>query len=378
MKKKVCIIHKVKMIDPRSFYKQGQSLVKAGYDTTIISFYGREEIKNGIKLVGILNPEKRLSRLLITNYFFFIKALKERADIYHFQDMDFIPWAVLLKIITFKKVIYDVHEAYPEYMLMKPYIPDYLKKIVSKLVFITERIGSTFFDAIITNDNFVLKDFNHKRKEVVYNFPILEFFSFAENNPPYQEREYDIIFIGSLPSWHFIPILETAEILKEKDYFVKWCLLPLIGFSSKKWMLSQINNRKLSEYFVIADTVPFKVVPKYLYNSRIGIITIPPFKKYLKNIPLKMFEYMGCGLPVIASDLPPARQFVNGKDCAILVKHESLAYANAIISLLDNPEKAEEMGKKGKRLVFEKYNWSNEEKKLLRIYYSLFQNVEEN
>lgn len=374
MKKKVCIIHKESTLDPRSFFKEGRSLKKAGYDTCIMSLYDKSETIEGIKLVSFNPPKYRLIRFLLTNYYIFMKAMKEKVDIYHFHDFDFVPWAVLLKIITRKKVIYDVHEAHPEWVFMKTYIPtNFLKKIVSRLVYMTERIGSLFFDAIITNDNFVLQDFKHKKKEVIYNFPILEFFKFSNNNIPYQSREFDVIFIGSLPPWHFIHMLETAEILKDNGYYVKWLLLPSKS-SPREWILSQLNNRKLSEYFSVPKTVPFESVPKYLYNSRIGIITIPPFKKYLKNIPLKMFEYMGCSLPVIASDLPPSRQFVEGKGCAILVKHDPEAYANAIISLLDNPQKAEEMGKRGRKLVMEDYNWNTEEQKLLRLYTNLYDN----
>lgn len=370
MKKKVCLIHKVDFLDPRSFHKQARSLQKNGYETTLISYLGREDPIDGIRFVKISRPQRLLTRILLTNYNIFIKALKERADVYHFHDLDFVPWAILLKLIARRKVIYDVHEAHPEYMLLKSYIPDYLRKTVSTLVHYTEQIGSHFFDAIITNDNFVLSQFRHKCMDVIFNFPLLEFFSFSDHGVPYSERRYDVIFIGSLPKWHFTPMLEAAQILKERGHFVKWLLLPTCD-APRSWMRSQLSERNLSDYFTIADTVPFTSVPKYLYEARIGIITIPPYKKYLKNIPLKMFEYMGCGLPVVASDLPPARQFVEGKGCAILVKHEGAAYAEAIISLLNNTERAERMGLSGRELVFQKFNWGSEEKKLLKIYSQL-------
>ncbi len=371
MKKKVCIIHKIRALDPRSFYKEGHSLLKAGYDVRVMSLYDKNETIEGIKLVSFTQPKHRLVRFVLTNYYIFMKAVKAKVDVYHFHDFDFVPWAILLKIVTRKKVIYDVHEAHPEWVFMKPYIPTIvLKKVVSKLVYMTEFVGSLFFNAIIANDNFVLQDFKHKNKVVIYNFPIVDFFNLSKNNLQYQEREFDVIFIGSLPQWHFEPLIETAEILKNKGYYVKWLLLPLKD-SPREWMKAQISKRKLFEYFTVSEPVPFKHVPQFLYNSRIGIITIPPFKKYLKNIPLKIFEYMGCGLPVVASDLPPSRQFVEGKECAILVRHEPEAYAKAIMSLIDDPQKAEEMGRNGKDLVFEKYNWNTEEQKLLKLYEGL-------
>jgi glycosyltransferase involved in cell wall biosynthesis len=365
--KKVCMIHKVEPLDPRSFYKQSLSLKKAGYDVSLMSFFNESGIKDDIKLIKFKPTRKRLLRFINTNFNIFMKALRLKADIYHFHDLDFVPWAILLKIISRGKIIYDIHEAYPEYMLLKTYIPRLLRKIAYHLVYAIEHFGSLFFDAIITNDNFVLADFTHKQSEVIYNYPLLEFFTLNSYELPYKNRKFDIIFIGSLPLWHLMPMIETVEYLRERNYHYKWLLLPSQN-SPRQLILSQIENRKLTDYFFVPESVPFTLVPRYLYDSRIGIIPIPPFKKYMKNIPLKMFEYMGCGLPIIASDLPPIRQFVDDRNCAILVKHDAAAYAKAIISLLENPANAEVMGNNGKKLVFEKYNWQNEEVKLLNIY----------
>lgn len=370
MKKKVCIIHKVSQLDPRSFYKQGSSLVRAGYDATLISFCREAGEIDGVRLVSFGYPKSRIVRLVLTNIVIFLRALREKADIYHFHDLDFVPWAMLLKILSRKKVIYDVHEAYPEYMLIKPYIPKYLRKAVSRAVHILEQTGALFFDAIITNDNFVLDHFRHNLKEVVYNFPLLDFFHDG-SALPYEERPYDIIFLGSLPAWHFKPMLDTAEILRDRGFHVKWLVLPSKD-APRQWMAGEIRKRNLTEAFSIRETVPFLSVPRYVYSSRIGIITIPPYRKYLKNIPLKIFEYMGCGLPVIASDLPPSRQFVGGEDCALLVPHEPSAYADAIISLIRDPQKALEMGRRGKKLVSERFNWGSEERKMADLYARLF------
>lgn len=360
-------------LDPRSFHKQGRSLQKKGYAVTLMSYFEKEETVDGVKFLKFTRPRRLLTRILLSNFNILIKAVKARADVYHFHDLDFVPFAILLKVISRKKVIYDVHEAHPEYMLLKPYIPDYLKTTVARMVHFTEQLGARFFDAIITNDNFVMHQFRHKCMDVIFNFPLLDFFNFSDNGIPYSKRKYDIIFIGSLPKWHFMPMLEAAQILKERGHLVKWLLLPTHD-APRSWMRSKLRELSLSDYFTIADTVPFTSVPKFLYDARIGIITIPPYKKYLKNIPLKMFEYMGCGLPVIASDLPPSRQFVEGKDCAILVKHEGAAYAEAIISLLEDTERAEQMGQNGKKLIYDKYNWNVEEKKLFRIYEELLPN----
>jgi spore maturation protein CgeB len=40
--------------------------------------------------------------------------------------------------------------------------------------------------------------------------------------------------------------------------------------------------------------------------------------------------------------------------------------------LLTHPKEAEEMGRRGFQAILERYNWANEEKKLLQFYGELF------
>jgi glycosyltransferase involved in cell wall biosynthesis len=374
VKTKVCIIHKVNTLDPRSFYKEGRTLFKAGYDVCIIGLYHKNETVNGIKIFGFQSPDRRLFRFIITNYHIFIKALKEKADVYHFHDLDFIPWAIFLKILTRSKVIYDIHEAYPEYMLIKTYLPKVFKKIIALLVYVIEHSAIKYFDAIIPNDNYVAKSFRHKNNIVIYNFPTLDFFKNG-NDIPRQNREYDLFYHGSLPKYHFKVMMNIAEKLNSENIKNIWGIITN-DKSTSTWAQREIEKRKIKTNFVFLSYTDYLNVSEYLSRAKIGIIPLPPYKKFMKNIPLKMFEFMGCGLPIVLSDLPPSSQFISGKNCAIAVEPNNIEeYANAINLLLSNPEKAAEMGNNGKRLVFERYNWKTEEEKLVRLYNDLTQNT---
>lgn len=369
--KKVCIIHKVDMLDPRSFYKEGRTLLKAGYDVCILGLYRKDEIMNGIKLIGVKPPNRRLTRFLITNFNIFIRALKEKADIYHFHDLDFVPWAALLKIFRRSRVIYDIHEAYPEYMLIKSYLPMAFRRIISTLVYVMEHIVVTFYDAIVPNDNYVAEEFRHENNVVIFNFPTMDFFK--DGQQPFQNRKYDLFYHGTLPKYHFEAMMNIAERLNSENIKTIWGIVTH-DKSVLSWARQEIEKRKLQSNFVFLPYVDYLNVSEYLNNVKIGIIPLPPFKKFLKNIPLKMFEFMGCGLPIVLSDLPPSRQFIYGENCAIAVEPDNIdEYVKGIKLLLNKPERAIEMGNNGKRLVFEKYNWSVEEKKLLRLYEKLTQ-----
>lgn len=370
MNRKVCIIHKVDTLDPRSFYKEGRSLSRAGFAVIMMGTFRNNVTIDGIRLLGFGPARNRIARFLATNYQIFLRSVKERAAVYHFHDLDFVPWAILLKALTGAKVIYDIHEAYPEYMLLKTYIPKYMRRILSSFISIMEQFAVKFFDGIIPNDNFIAESFRHKNNITVFNFPTLDFFGDG-NMIPWEERTYDLFYHGTLPQYHFERMMNIAEKLTTDNIPNKWGIVTKDG-PVKEWAKAELMKRRLTSNFEFLPYTDYLNIHDYLMNARIGIIPLPPYKKFMKNIPLKLFEFMGCKLPVVLSDLPPSRQFILGEDCAIAVEPDNVEkFANAISFLLGNPVRAEEMGMKGQSLVLNKYNWDKEEEKLLKLYNEL-------
>lgn len=85
--------------------------------------------------------------------------------------------------------------------------------------------------------------------------------------------------------------------------------------------------------------------------------------------PVKLFEYMSAGLPVIASNFPLWKEIVEGGNFGITVDPlRPQEIAEAIEYLLERPELCEEMGRNGREAVEEKYNWEVESEKLLKFY----------
>lgn len=107
-------------------------------------------------------------------------------------------------------------------------------------------------------------------------------------------------------------------------------------------------------------------------RSRAGIVVYQPAANHMEAQPIKLFEFMAAGLPVVASDFPLWKEIIEGNQCGICVNPtDPLEVRTACVKLIENPEMAQALGRNGKIAVDKKYNWTAEEAKLLDLYNQL-------
>jgi len=108
---------------------------------------------------------------------------------------------------------------------------------------------------------------------------------------------------------------------------------------------------------------------RLMLRSRVGLVILHPLKNYLNALPVKMFEHMAAGLPVIASAFPLWRQIIEKNHCGLCVDpFDSEQIAQAIQWIMEHPEEAKQMGGNGRKSVEERYNWEMEKQTLLTLY----------
>ena len=135
--------------------------------------------------------------------------------------------------------------------------------------------------------------------------------------------------------------------------------------------VSQMPGWERTEYM---GTLDRPGVLRVLGQARLGLLTLHPSPAQYEAWPVKLFEYMCAGVPVIASDFPLWREIVQGAGCGLLVDPlNPQAIAQAIEFVLTHPREAAAMGQRGREAVGRRYNWETEEKKLLKLYADLLQ-----
>lgn len=375
-KKRVCILTSVHFNnDNRVYYKEVFSLRNLGYEVVYIAPDQSERFEDNIHYVNVDKPSQFTKRLF-SFYKVYRLAKKQNCSVYHFQDPELIPTGLLLKWLTQSKVVYDVHEDYPNQMLTKYYLKKWERKFFYHIVKFFEFISDKCFDAIVVADNFVYKNFNPSKTVILYNFPSLKLMRETEQQLDNSgKKEYDIIFPGTLSKFTAEMIVNIVKEASNRGYALKCLLISPFDFKGgKQWIIDRTKELSIDGQFTLMDRVPPYEVPKYLKLTRIGLIPLPDTLKMRSNIPTKMFEYMFNRLPVITGELPPSVQFLAKDPFGYLVDPNSyMEYTDRIIELLNDENKALQMGSLGRRLVEEKYNWENEEIKMNELYEKLCQ-----
>ncbi len=352
--------------DTRVFQKECRSLAKAGYKVTLIVPHTEDVVVDGVQIRAVPLPANGRERLKRTTRQVYRAALKENRDaIFHFHDGELLPFMMLLKLRG-RRVIYDAHEDSPRQMLYQHWIPRILRRPIGMFMWILEWMAGRLLDHIIAAEPIIADYFPKKKVSLVRNYPMLEEFA-ACGNAPYAERPPHVGFAGGISAVRGVK--ELVDALDRVDTTIR---LQLAGTFYPKDLQTSVEQMPGWAKVDFKGWVDRTGLINLLSGVRVGVITRHPIDRHLSAFPTKLFEYMAAGLPVVVSDLPTIRPIVERHTCGILVDPlKPEAVAQGLQTLLSDPEKAEQMGKRGYKAITEHYNWDNEVKTLLAVYRSV-------
>lgn len=385
--------------DSRVYYKEAISLKKNGYDVICI-YIGKQDIsgvtEDGIRYIEIKACSKTYDfydRIFeYKNYVYerysyetYVKIYKVcvelNCDIYHLHDLFLLQLVEKLKNLDFKpKVIYDVHESYPDIVL------DYNKnnKSITKHIFYVylyfwELIKASKCDYIINveqNINRRFEKFLGKDKtSIIFNYPLIDSTeNIRKATTNLQEKEYDLIYCGGINKLRGVmDVLKVVNVGKKYKEDLK---VVFVGSINDSEVVNEINkyilDNELKNNVYFTGKMPFLNVWDYYRKSRIGLVPLHNIKKFRYAIPIKLFEYMISGLPVVGSDLPHIREVVLNDDykCGEIVANieNPNEFWESIYKIIKNKEVYNKYSFNSKQAVDKIFNWSIEELKLLHIY----------
>lgn len=360
-------------LDPRIYYKQCHSLQKGGFGVTLIAPETEDIIENtDVNIASIKKHKNRFLRMLLSTTVAYKKARQLKADYYHIHDPELLPVGWLLK----KKnnvVIYDIHEDYETSIMQKEYIGKPIRRFIAKTYTFLEKLLSRNMELCLAEKYY--KD-KHPRGTCILNYPILEG-QHKEQDKKNESPGNKLIYTGNVTMDRGAITHARLPVIDENVtvHFFGKCPSELANK-----MYETAGERKRQLYIEGID----QYVPKYVIDEKYrsekwlaGIALFPATEHYMKKELTKFFEYMTAGIPIICSDFPKWKEFIETYNCGIAVNpNDNEAIKEAIQYLRDNQHEADQMGKNGQKAILEKLNWNEEEKKLLNWYTLIGKNTD--
>ncbi len=189
--------------------------------------------------------------------------------------------------------------------------------------------------------------------------------SMARRKSGLNDDEKCVCFVGNLERWQGVEylIMASEKILKHhpETNFV------IVGEGNVKHELIALAERlEVAEHFRFTGRIPYEEVPDFINSSD---VCIAPFIRRRNEVvglsPLKLFEYLSCGKPVITTNIAGANDIVIASCAGIVVEPENPdELSGAVLTILQNDDLAHRMGMNGRAFILNGHSWESVAKRI--------------
>ncbi len=372
---RVCLMTSSHPVDYSRFYhREAASLAKAGYVVNLVGLKPTSSVSpsGGISLFA--TEERRGLAKLRTLAEIYRVALRLKASVYHCFD----PWTLAVALVLARrsphiKVIYDSTELYPSYYAERKDIPLILRRFLACFVRQLEQVAVRRIDGVIETNLTRAQRFRKYGREVtlVPNFPLTQSLStFVAQREPViaytglvsRERGFDKLLVAFARLAHGFPDLRLRIV---GDFDPRGNLA--------QWSAAFIKKHNLNTKVELLGWLPYEQMLRAISKCLVGVILLQPGRTNdYTGQPNKLFEFMACGLAVVASNFPEIAPVIGEAGCGWLVDPTNISsITQALRTALANPECCQAKGFAGREAVLNRYNWSQAEANLLNLYQKL-------
>ena len=178
-------------------------------------------------------------------------------------------------------------------------------------------------------------------------------------------------FVGGLRPWHGVEVL--PELLAQLSVRHPALRLVIAGDGQLRPQLEQSLREKGGiERVVFTGTVPHDQMAAVIRHFDVALAPYPPLDHAFYFSPLKLFEYMACGVPVVAADCGQISEVVRTGENGLLYPAGDLdALVAACDRLLMNPKLRFALGQSAANTIRDRYTWDQNAARVIALAGSL-------
>ncbi|MEZ5216947.1 MAG: glycosyltransferase [Ilumatobacteraceae bacterium] len=319
---------------------------------------------NGVQLRPVPKVSGRLRRVTLGSVRMFRAVMRTKADVYHFHDPELLPLGLALKLAR-RTVVYDSHEWVSADVGSKPYLHPAVARSLAVVVGGFERLVARTIDRVVAATPTIARQFRPETTVVVHNYPELDELGRPNDDAPLTARPLHACYAGIITKGRCCDeLVEAVSLVVTRHPEFR---LVMAG------ELYDIDDPSDAPGIDYRGLVPRSEVAAILADARFGVVLVRALPNYVDSLPTKFFEYAMAGLPIVVSRTTKyVAEIAETFQCGLVVDEEDPeAIAEAINWLIEHPQEAEEMGRRGLEATRTRFNWGQQSEILRAMYAEL-------
>lgn len=325
--------------DNRLKYKQVYKIKEKFPDYECV-YIGRDSINSSISSDSLLKvlPMKILHlpnilRRKMIKVNLLLLSIKYKPDVVQASDIGELPLGLIIKLLTKARLIYDSHEDYfnQAYEYSGKTLKGFLRGKKNRII---EYLLARFSDIAFCTDDYLYKlysqkKFSIKKLHIFHNFSNLSLIK--DIHKPKKTGKLKLVYVGGVNDKR--GVIECAEFCRKYNNEANKDILQFYLYGPENNLIKKLVGENLAIYKgYISSKKIFDILPRY----DVGVCLLQKINKFLRNLPIKNFEYMSVGLPVLTSDFGNLKNYIEQSKAGICIDPNSYGdFKSAIDKLRD-------------------------------------------
>ena len=356
--------------DVRIYVKMCRSAIADGFRVDLVAPVASTNPANdtgGVTVHPLRKYRSRFVRASLGTIRAIRLAIGIRAAWYHIHDPELLPLVLALRLLQ-RRVVFDFHEEFSAQIRNKPYVGRRSRNLASAVARYWEFLLCWAASGVVAATPHIRQRLPYRRRQaiVVCNYPTLDEFP-TPTSTPFQDRPRVAYYVGGVSTTRgCFEMIQAGRLLSDSDHSIAMHIAgPVENRDLEREARAAVEG---STVCLLGRRTRGQVMAD-LGSARVGIVVLQPIPNYLNSLPVKMFEYMAAGIPVVAADFPLWTEIVRSAKCGVTVDPRNPSrIADAIKRLVDDTELAQRMGEGGRHAVETTYHWEQEWRRLRRLY----------
>ena len=171
-------------------------------------------------------------------------------------------------------------------------------------------------------------------------------------------------FLGSLKPWHGLDLLLRAFLrLHRRDASYR---LVVIGDGPLRPELERrVADKGAFDAVEFTGAAPYDRVPELLASIDVALAPYEPMAGFYFS-PIKIFEYMAAGLPIVAASLGQIEEVLDHRRSALLVRPGSVVeLADAVARIRSDPKLGDRLGRNARKAAVARHTWQRNARRVV-------------